>query len=235
VGAQGRDYSTEEKLGDLEQLFGLPYWRAITDGFVDLSAPSTRKGLALLAAVMFLRNPARLKHTADLPAHLRTEFSKTVAPPEAVQCGGRRIELDPMDWNDFRIGGEDFIKRIWLRQIDGAQELARIFLEMRWSMHATQLPIFITSDDPVVAIHQDLVFRGFRNPGTSVIFPLSPTRVLHLDWRRDHDDGGYYQSVETFPAINFILWRNCIDCMFSQRHPNEVCAEIIAHADAQAA
>jgi hypothetical protein len=31
----------------------------------------------------------------------------------------------------------------------------------------------------------------FRNKDISVVFPLSPTRVLHMDWRHGEPDGGY--------------------------------------------
>lgn len=231
-----RDYSAEVKLGGHEQLFGLPFWHHIATDFVDLRVPATRKGLALIVALSYLRNPKRLSQVAELHTRLVSAFSSdSTLPSTAVIIDGKSIELDHSDWPEFSQGGEDWLKRFWLSRIDGAHSLARIFLEMRWSIQVTDRPAFITSDDPVTAIHKDLKFRGFRNPGTSVLFPLSPTRVLHLDWRHDQEDGCYYQGEDLFPATNLLIWKNSIDCMLSGRPPDEVCAEMVEHADAQAA
>jgi Protein of unknown function (DUF4238) len=56
-----RDYSFEDKLAGLEAFFSEPPWKAVATDFVDLSWEPLRKMLALLTAVMYLRNPQNLQ------------------------------------------------------------------------------------------------------------------------------------------------------------------------------
>lgn len=60
---------------------------------------------------------------------------------------------------------------------------------------------------------------------------LSPTRVLMMDDRHDQPAGRYYPLADTGPGIaNGLAWRNCERFMISPRHPDDVCAEILASA-----
>ncbi|TAA53915.1 DUF4238 domain-containing protein [Shinella sp. JR1-6] len=84
-----RDYSLENKLSDLEQLFGNPFWKKISEDYVDLQDESVRKGVSLLAAVMFLRNPAMLEKTKDLHEKMRSDFLNGDELPDVVEIGGK--------------------------------------------------------------------------------------------------------------------------------------------------
>lgn len=59
-GENGRDYSFEDKLASLENWSGEEFWQQVTTSFVDLGDETVRKAIALLAAVMYLRNPLAL-------------------------------------------------------------------------------------------------------------------------------------------------------------------------------
>lgn len=227
-GPEGRDYAAERKLADLEQLFGLAYWDEVANGVVDLSSDSMRKGLALLTAVMLLRTPKKLRDVEFLHRAMVGQLDGYGEPPQAVWCLNERLVLDPSDWVEFKCGGEDYIKRVWLSIIDGARDYAEIFVRMRWSVHATEHPVFITCDSPVAVLNLNSDRPALRDPATSIHFPLSPTRVLHLDWRLEEPGDNYYSAVEVYPAINLNTWRNAIDAMFSSRHPDIVCAEMVS-------
>jgi hypothetical protein len=229
-GPKGRDYSFEEKLSSLEQLFGLRGWAEISTGAVDLCDPTMRKSLSLLAAVMFLRNPLRLAMTHDLHRQIVDRVKNLPQLPTTFEYRGRVHELDTSNWPEYRDANEDDVKRMWIDQIQSARWLAEILMPMRWSMFVSEAPTFIATDNPVAVMHPELGFRGFRNPQTLVVFPLSPTRVLVMDNRKSEPDGQYY--IEANPGVlNVLLWRESIDLMYTHRHPDLVCAEMALAAD----
>lgn len=231
-GPQGqRDYTFEDKLASIEELFGPPHWQAIANGYPDLCSESFRKGISLLAAVMFLRNPRNLQVMHDMHRMMVDWYSRLHQIPDEVEINGRVVRPDTSTWPAYRDATEDDIKRIWLGQIGSAAWLAKILMEMRWAVSVSETPVFITSDNPVILLHDSLRFRGFKNPETSVVFPLSPTRVLFLDHRHSEPDGQYYAVKDTAPSFNGLLWRDCNEHMFSSRHPEEVCAEMLHDAE----
>ncbi|MER8824624.1 DUF4238 domain-containing protein [Mesorhizobium sp. M0904] len=99
---------------------------------------------------------------------------------------------------------------------------------MRWSIITSERPVFITSDSPVTVLHPSMRFRGLKDAETSVIFPLSPTRVLHLDNRNSEPDCQYYAVPGKGEVQNILNWRNVVEHMFTHRHPDEVSAEMFA-------
>jgi len=120
---------------------------------------------------------------------------------------------------------------MWLKEVGSAVWLAEILVKMRWAIQFSDTPVFITTDNPVVVLHPSLTFRGFTNPETMVVFPLSPTRVLMMDNRHAEPDGHYYPVNNTAPGLNGMLWRESIDRMFTPRHPHQVCAEMLEDAE----
>lgn len=227
-----RDYSAEHKLSDLEQLFGSSFWKRMSTGFVDLNKEWARKGIALLAAVMFLRNPTMLDRTHAMHNAFRDYFLGNGGPPDAIEIGGKRYETDKDSWAAFRDSDDDNIKRNWLASLTSAAWLAKMLLTMRMGVIASEAPVFITSDNPVTVLHPSLQFRGLKDAETSVLFPLSPTRIAFFDNRMAEPDGQYYQVRARGEEHNMLIWRNAIEHMFSHRHTDEVCAEMLAAAEA---
>lgn len=225
-----RDYAFESKLAGLEQLFGSPFWHIVSTGFPDLAQTATRKGLALLMAVMYLRNPLALCWMHDIHGELVEFFSGLDELPDEIEISGKVHNLYRESWPSYRDADGDAIKRMWLDQVGQAVWLAEILLEMRWSMLVSDEPVLITTDNPVMVMHPSLRFRGFRNPETSVLFPLSSTRALSLDNRHAEPAGQFYDGGKIATCLNSLLWRDSIDLMFSSRHPDLVCAEIVERA-----
>lgn len=230
-----RDYSFEDKLGSLEQMFGHSGWKAISSGEVDLRSPAIRKGIALTAAVMFLRHPSRFEDWKALHRRMVAFFSSFERLPDHVSLGGDAFELDHSDWAAYSGAYEETLKRMWLDQVGSATSLAKRFMAMRWSVLVADSPAFITSDNPVVPVHESLQFGGFGNPSASILFPLGPTRLLSMDWMHGEPDGAYYAArPETIAACNYLIWRYS-ETMLTGRHPDEICAELVEHFDREAA
>ncbi|MDP9603222.1 UNVERIFIED_ORG: hypothetical protein J2W38_003011 [Variovorax paradoxus] len=225
-----RDDSFEKKLADLEQWFETPVWRALRDDAVDLSWDPLRKMVSLLAATMFLRNPKHFALTKELHAQFVQLFSGPNGPPSSIEINGRAIDLDRDTWPAYRDASEDDLKRLWISEINGAGHYAKLLMRMRWSMISVDKPVFITTDNPVVFVHPTLEFRGINDPDTSVMFPISPRRLLCMD-HLHHEPANQYYPLKGSPAPhNMLLWRNSIEHLFSHRNPDEVCAEFDDHA-----
>ena len=180
---------------------------------------------------MYLRNPLRLAETHELHKSLVAFYSQLSEFPEEVEINGIVRKLGSSDWLAYRSADEDEIKRMWLHEVGAAAWLAKMMMGMRWAIEFSETPTFITTDNPVIVLHPSLRFRGFKDPETTVMFPLSPTRVLLMDNRHSEPDGHYYPVNDCTPIVNGLLWRDAIDRMFSSRHPDYVCAEIVLDAE----
>jgi hypothetical protein len=232
-GPNGRDYSFEDKLASLEQMFSGPFWDLATTDYIDLCDNTVRKALSLLVAVMYLRNPSYLEQMRTLHRQVVGLCSQFTEPPDALEIAGQTYEVDKDSWASYRNADEDDIKRMWLDNVGSATWLAELLMSMRWAILLSEEPAFITTDNPVVTLHPSLKFRGIKNAETSVVFPLSPTRVLHIDNRMSEPDGRYYPLRGSAESLNGVLWRYAINAMYSSRHTDHVCAEICADADQQ--
>ncbi|WP_120632625.1 DUF4238 domain-containing protein [Ruegeria sp. EL01] len=223
-----RNDAQEKRFADLEQLFASRAWDRLRTAFVDLSDTSIRKMVALLAATLYVRSPANFDQYKHIHARFVSEFSGPRGLPNAVIMDGKRLELDHSDWEDHANADENELKRNWFEILNSCGDIAQMFLDMRWAIIAADTPVFVTSDHPITFLHPDLRFRGISNPETSVVFPLSPTRVLCMDNRHSEPDNQYYEAQHNGAAVNMLIWQNALEHMFSHRDPHSVCAEILA-------
>ena len=82
-------------------------------------------------------------------------------------------------------------KEYTLSALTGADELAPLFLEMRWSLARAGHGYFITSDHPVVkqvdpsTKHPIVGDHDFYNKTVEVSFPLSSKILLIMTWNKD--------------------------------------------------
>jgi hypothetical protein len=230
-GETGRDYSMEDKLSSLENWFGDEFWRQVTTGFVDLGDDAVRKAISLLTSVMYLRNPVALDATRQIHRQIVNLYKNSCEEPTAIEIGSKVYDVDLTDWPQYRDANEDEIKRMWFHQINNATWLAKIMMKMRWAIVCSDEPVFVTSDNPVSVMHPSLDFKGFKNPDSCVNFPLSPTRVLHLDHKHNEPDNQYYPLRTSPSAFNTLIWQNSISSMFSHRHTATVCQEMCDEAE----
>jgi hypothetical protein len=228
-----RDYSFEKKLADLENWFGHPLWAQLCNDMIDLRSEPVRKMVSLLVAVMYARNPTQFEFWKNMHRQFVDFFSASPELPSQVEHKGKVYQLDTSKWPEYRDASEEDLKKTWLKEIVRAGWIAEMLMKMRWAVVFSESPVFITSDNPVTVLHPSLRFRGFNNPQTSVIFPLSPTRYLTMDNRHSEPDGHYYPLNNPAANMNLLVWRNANEHIFSHRDPDLVCAELVAEGEAQ--
>ena len=233
--------SIEDDLAGYESVIG-QVWPLLASDFVDLDQDeSLRKGLALFVSLLYLRHPRRLTEVDDIHAQLVAFYDalpKDQHGRPAVDEVGYKGTVQPFDnsdWHRFKACGPEEKKRLFVQGIkQNATFLAELLLKKRWSVVFSEQPVFITTDNPVSLVHQTRDVFGFSTPGTVISFPLSPTRVLMMDDRHDQPKGRYYPLSESGPGpANMTAWRNCDRFLISPRHPDLVCAEMLAWAESE--
>lgn len=227
-----RDDSFEKKLSELEQWFADPVWLALQSEMLDLSWEPLRQMVGLLAATMMLRNLKSFEQYKQLHQQVRDLIERSREVPHSFLHRGRTYRVDRASWPAYRDATEDDLKRNWIKDMHGAAYYANHFMRMRWSMLFADEPVFITSDAPVTFVHPSLRFRGIADPQTTVLFPISPTRLLCMDHLMHEPHNQYYPLQGNGAAQNLLLWRNSIEHMFSHRHTDEVCADMVAEESA---
>jgi hypothetical protein len=228
-----RDYAFEKRLSSLEQFFGDRVWLQACNDMVPLGWEPLRKMVALLAAVMYLRNPAQFEVVKAMHRQIVDALEQLPALPEAIEHDGKATRLDRSSWPAYRDADENDLKRHWLSEIGSANWLAEVFVKMRWAVVFSDQPVFVTSDHPVAFVHPSLGFRGLRDPEAMVYFPLSPTRILVMDNRHHEPADNYYPIKVGAGAFNLVTWRNATEYMFSHRSTDLVCAEMLQEAHVQ--
>lgn len=234
-----RDAEMETKLSNCESLLK-KIWPRLASDFADLDGDqSIRKALALFVSLLFLRHPKRLRETEAIHRQLVDLFDSVPKDrngnPDVFEVEHKGVvrQFDSSDWDCFKKAGPEELKKMFVGSIKReATYLAEILMKKRWSVVFSNRPAFITTDAPVIMLNSARERFGFTSPGTIVSFPLSPTRVLMMDDRHDQPAGRYYPLADIGPGIaNGLAWGNCERFMISPRHPDEVCAEILATAE----
>ena len=130
-GPQGRDYTFENKLASLEEMFGGGFWKSVCTEFVDLNNTSVRKAISLLMAVMWLRNPLYLDSMRDMHRKIVEFIQRAPGLPDEIEMNGKIIPFDKAYWPAYRDASEDDIKRMWLKQVESATWIAELLMKMR--------------------------------------------------------------------------------------------------------
>ena len=241
VGLDGtRTWGTEAKLQKLEGLLSR-IWPALANDFVDFEGNLALKRIvALFISTLNLRHPENVKETEWVHKSLvkfyegfpKDQSGKPLI--ESIEYRDNIYEMDCSDYDSFRDADKEAIKTMFVDNIHWLSvSIAELLLEKRWSVVFSDSPVFITCDRPVAVIHPDKKVFGIRTKGTTILFPLSPTRVLLLDDMLDQPKGQYYPLNKTGAASwNFIVWRNASTFMISHRDIHEVLKEIVDLADA---
>ena len=209
-----RDFSVEEKLSELEGFLSQK-WKEISTGFVSLVSESPfRKILALFIATMIVRHPDQIEEIRRINKRLVRIID--AAPRDASGLPqisipnkmGDPVPVDFTDWRTMDPLSDTTIRRLFSENIHpAAGDLAGVLMQKRWAVIFADEPSFCTSDRPVVMCHPTAKSFGVGTKGTTILFPLSPTRLLMLDDRTDSTDGGYYPIQEgAIGTLGFTVW-----------------------------
>ena len=232
-----RSWYTEDKLHDLESLMGgkiLPY---LNDSLVDYKGNKVIKNcLALYMSTLFLRHPSNIQLIQNIHSQLN-EFYDSLPKNnkgnpfiDEIVYKGKSIAFNNSKYKEYKSSDKNDIQHMFVNYINSqAIECAKILLEKRWSIIFSDTPVFITTDNPVITENLERETFGLRTEGTIISFPISPTRLIVLDDRKEEPDGMYYPLGNHGPGpINLTLWKSAKEYMMSHRHTDEVLSEMLA-------
>ena len=214
----------DDKLTDLEDRASRAF-RIIAKGSADLNKCSAMKHLlALFLATTLLRTPDQQRKTVKQHQQLRQRFNN--APKSSsgrplvgyVFQGTLWVPLDTSDYHEWNKDDEETLKRLFSEQIEvlGKPLADQLFLK-RWIIFQTDQPMFFTSDAPLVKIDDKGVPCGINSRDAMIFFPISPSRLLYMEDRKQGDlDGFCKMSLDKADNCNVVIGKNAQKSLFSQ-------------------
>lgn len=233
-----RSWEMEEKLASLEGLIS-QIWPSFANGYIDLNNQSNRKIISLFLATLYLRHPKRFPEQEKLQNWLINFYEKNLPKdehgnPVAFQFVSSKgeFDIDPLGWKSYSNPTQYDKEKFFVDTIQAsAMELVEAFMKKRWSVICSETKQFITTDNPLIILNRlmgEVKNYGLNTKGTTITFPISPTRVLVLDDLFDEPDSQYYPWQEyDGTVINILSWKNAYQFMISHRNPDDVCYEMV--------
>lgn len=217
-----RSQRVEQELDRLEGALSL-FWPSLATGFIPFQTPPKRRIIALFMATLALRNPVSRKLTTDSFSKLARLLKENGGRP--VQAFGEAIKPDRETIRRLEEPTEQ--NRAFVDNIrQEAQWLAEIFLRKRWAIATSDRPVWATSDCPVYVASQKHARHQLGGKDATIMFPISPTRILVL-----HDCEGPDGCYHTVPAeqqadFNLITWINAQRFLISFEEPDSMIRSI---------
>ena len=167
-------------------------WPGIIDRAEDLA---TRKNLARFIALMILRHPQE-KQTVQLVNEMLHETVAGLSPDMAVEFvnDGKSTKMRVDEILKLASDDKDAIQSRFLKDMPQlVMHGAETLVKRRWGVVVSDAPVFPTSDCPVVLCRGTSHQRnlGYGTPGTQILFPFCPTRLLVIDDSWPHNFGHY--------------------------------------------
>lgn len=233
-GGRTRDFSLESELAEFEGVMA-SIWPALATDFVDLGSLPMRKGISLFLATLFLRHPytyARQRKSWEQILQLIDSAPKDrsgIPRIESLLIGSqkRRVPFDVAKWRAMKDADENDLHRVFVDMIrTEAIDIAEGLMRKRWSVVFMDEPLIVTSDNPLFVVDPNMKRDQLLGTGASLMFPISPTRVLCCDDLQEPGNRYYKLSVEQAPLYNMFTWVNTDDFMISPRHTDDVLIEL---------
>lgn len=206
-----RPLKTEDDLANIESIYA-SVWPDIVDRAQNVQ---TRHNIARFVALMFVRHPERRESVR----RINEGFRKTVqdlAPDTEVEfiAEGRTGKIGVRQILDETNAEATSIASGFLNVMRSSVEhIASALVARRWGVVFSESPVFITSDCPVVLERGSCQRRTFRfgTPGTQIIFPCSPKRLLVIsdDWPHEFahyklTDADVFNRMIAQGAVRFV-------------------------------
>ena len=233
-----RIWALEQKLADLEAHLA-SFWPSLASELMDVGQPDIRKLIALFVSVMHLRGPDTLHAIEDIHRRLASLCEAAPKTPDGipnvqvVAASGETQPFAPGAWEQYRTAGANDHKRFFARMIQSeAVRIAERLIQKRWCTLLAEEDAFVTSDHPVSVQHQSRDVFGVGTPGSIVIFPLTPRRLLVMDDRHEEPPNQYYSlDHNSVGPLNGLIWRNG-RLLLTGRPIPDVLAELVSADDA---
>lgn len=238
-----RSWKMEEELASLEGLIS-QIWPTFANGYLDLNNQSYRKIISLFLATLYWRHPKRLPEQEKMQNWFIDFYEKNLpkdknGKPVTCQFSTPKGDfiLDPSDWDNYSNPTQYDKEKFFVDTIkDLSMDVVEVFMNKRWSVIFSETKQFITTDNPLVISNRimgEVKNYGLNTKGTTITFPISPTRVLIMDDLFDEQHSQYYPLQEDGSDINILLWVDAHQFMISHRNPDEVNYEMIKYVDAK--
>lgn len=232
-----RDWKTDDKLTDLEELIS-KVWPTIAHDYVNLSDKHIRMAVSLFVATLILRHPCKIAEVKKIHDMMVSVWEKAPKDSEGRPYGsyiyeGKEYELDSSEWHNYK-NATDYDHQIFFTSLIESETgvIAELLIKKRWSVVISEAPVFITTDNPVIAENQERERFGLGTKGTLITFPLSPTRILCMDDKFEEPASQYYPlKVKNGAPFNQVQWAKAYRFMISPRHPVNVLTEIIEYSE----
>jgi hypothetical protein len=145
----------------------------------------------------------------------------------AIGIGSRVVEFDKAEWESYRDAGPELDEGLWLNFIERkAARYAKMLMAKRWSMVFIDQPLFVTSDHPLFVVDPELSRHQLAGKNAILIFPVSPTRILHFDDVDAPANLYYHLENDQADLYNLFTWVNTEGFMISSRPVPEVLAGV---------
>jgi hypothetical protein len=233
-----RCFKVEKQLAKMETMIARLYPR-IADGIPDLStAWGIKKLTALFIVSLILRHPDSEAVTKDTHQKLVNLIEK--APKDErglpqinhVYRDGQQFPFDTSDYESYKTADDNQMKEMFANQIRPiAAQLSEELFKKRWIFLCCDLPIFFSSDKPVIQQHTGIKKFGVGTPGVNLWFPVSPFRML---WMKDGDgqpDGFYPFPEAEAVGLNAFTMSNATRFLLSHEHPDARMQDVSRLAD----
>jgi hypothetical protein len=152
-----------------------------------------------------------------------------------VQVVAASDDTQPFDtrgWEQYRTASANDHKRFFAQIIQSeAVRIAERLIQKRWCTLLAEDDAFVTSDRPVSVQHQSREVFRVGTPGSIVIFPLTPRRLLVMDDRHEESSNQYYPlNEDLIGSLNGLIWRHG-RLLLTGRPISDVLAELVSAAD----
>jgi len=216
--------TTEDDLAEIESGYA-EVWPGIIDRATDVQ---TRHNIARFIALMFIRHPQH-RETVRMMNETWREIVQGLAPAAVVEitAEGRVSKIRVQDVLDET--KDEFVGSGFLKLMRGTLEhIAETLMARRWGIVFSENPAFVTSDCPVVLSRGRCQKRtfGFRTPGTHILFPYSPTRLLVIsdDW--SHEFAHY--KLASADVFNRMIVQGAVRFVYGSENDSELAQKVKA-------
>jgi hypothetical protein len=222
-----RNFKADSRLQTLESTIA-PLWKELAEGRVELDDPVVRKGIGLFLATLFHRNPQRMDDQRVLLSEVIRRYEESADVRKRISSQEYEKLINANNAYDNR---EELKDSFVAHLLNVSRPMAEQLISKRWAVLVAEEPLFATSDQPFIVLHEDIFLRSIGFFAGSIMIPISPTRVMFLDDSHEEGNGYYALQPETIGAFHGIVLHHAIRFMISSRPSDEVLAELVELAD----